>query len=308
VIPGIQYPANHLVEQSYFFWLKSRLTQLDQNKDILSVKASMKTGLITAPKKCILFLILGSFVIFGSCVDTRKVPYFKDLGEGLIPSSAVSLETVINKSDILSISVTSPNPDATIMFNAPNMAANQTTIAAAGNMSPASGYLVAQDGTIEFPALGKIVAAGLTKEKLKQEITQKLVDSKLLIDPIVTIRLLNYRVTVLGEVARPTVVTVPNEKISILEAIGLAGDITIYGKKENVLLIREEKGSKVIKRINLNSSEIFSSPYYYLKSNDVVYVEPNAARVAASTRSQQLLPTILSALSFVAIILTRVIK
>jgi polysaccharide biosynthesis/export protein len=268
----------------------------------------MKTGSIIGRKKCIPILILGSLLIFGSCVDTRKVTYFPDLGEGLIPSSAVNLEPVINKSDILSISVTSPNPDATVMFNAPNMAANQTTTAAPGNMSPASGYLVSQDGTIEFPALGKILAAGLTKEKLRQDITQKLVESKLLIDPIVTIRLLNFRVTVLGEVARPTVVTVPNERISILEALGLAGDITIYGKKEHVLLIREEKGSKVIKRIDLNSSEIFSSPYYYLKSNDVVYVEPNATRVATSSRSQQLLPTILSALSFVAIILTRVIK
>jgi polysaccharide biosynthesis/export protein len=130
----------------------------------------------------------------------------------------------------------------------------------------------------------------------------------LLIDPIVTVRMLNYRVTVLGEVARPTVVSVPNERISILEALGIAGDITIYGKKDNVLLIREEKGGKLIKRINLNSSEIFSSPYYYLKSNDIVYVEPNQARIATASRTQQLLPTILSALSFVAIILTRVIN
>jgi polysaccharide biosynthesis/export protein len=120
--------------------------------------------------------------------------------------------------------------------------------------------------------------------------------------------MLNYRVTVLGEVARPTVVSVPNERISILEALGIAGDITIYGKKDNVLLIREEKGGKLIKRINLNSSEIFSSPYYYLKSNDIVYVEPNQARIATASRTQQLLPTILSALSFVAIILTRVIN
>lgn len=266
----------------------------------------MKTGLITA-RKIVLYLALGLSLIFSACVDTKPVTYFPDLAEGVIPSSIANLEPVISKSDILSISVTSPNPDATLMFNAPNMAANQTT-AASGNIAPSSGYLVSQDGFVEFPALGKIMAAGLTKQKLKEEITQKLIDSKLLIDPIVTIRMLNYRVTVLGEVSRPTVVTVPNEKISILEAIGLAGDITIFGKKDNVLLIREEKNGKVIKRLNLNSSEIFSSPYYYLKSNDVVYVEPNRARVAASTRSQQLLPTVLSALSFVAIILTRVIN
>ena len=100
----------------------------------------------------------------------------------------------------------------------------------------------------------------------------------------------------------------PNEKISILEAIGLAGDLTIFARRDNVLLIREEKGTKVVKRINLNTSEIFTSPYYYLKSNDVVYVEPNNTRVAAASRSQQLFPTILSGLSFVAIILTRVIN
>lgn len=267
----------------------------------------MKTALITARKQCGLLVILSSLIILSGCVNTRNVTYFKDLGEGVIPNSIVNLEPVISKSDVLSIIVTSPNPEATVMFNAPNMAANQTT-AAAGNIAPSSGYLVSQEGYIEFPALGKIMAAGITKQKLKEDITQKLIESKLLIDPIVTVRMLNYRVTVLGEVARPTVVTVPNERISILEAIGVAGDITVYGKKENVLLIREEKGTKLIKRINLNTSEIFSSPYYYLKSNDVIYVEPNTAKVASASRTQQLLPIILSGLSFVAIILTRVIR
>ena len=268
----------------------------------------MKTGLITARNKYILSIALSSLIIFVGCSDSKKVTYFNNLGEGVIPTSnAASLEPVIGKSDILSITVSSPNPEATVMFNAPNVTTNQTSTATAGNMSPSSGYLVSQEGFIEFPALGKIMAAGLTKQKLKEDITERLVNSKLLIDPIVTVRFLNYRVTVLGEVARPTVVTVPNERISILEAIGLAGDITVYGKRDNVLLIREEKGSKIVKRINLNSSEILSSPYYYLKSNDVVYIQPNTARVAAASRTQQLLPTILSALSFVSIILTRVL-
>jgi polysaccharide export outer membrane protein len=247
-------------------------------------------------------------MIFGSCTNTKKVTYFNNLGEGVIPSSIVNLEPVIQKSDILSITVTSPNPEATLMFNAPNVAFSNSTNAGPGNIAPSAGYLVSQEGFVDFPGLGKVMAAGLSKQKLKEEITSMLVNSKLLIDPIVTVRYLNYRVTVLGEVARPTVVTVPNEKISILEAIGLAGDLTIFAKRDNVLLIREEKGTKVIKRINLNTSEIFTSPYYYLKSNDVVYVEPNNTKVAAASRTQQLLPTILSALSFVAIILTRVIN
>ena len=268
----------------------------------------MKTGLFSARRSFYSVIATVIVFIFGSCADTKNVTYFKDLGEGVIPSSVLNLEPIIQKSDILSITVTSPNPEATVMFNAPNtMALNNSSQPGVGNIAPSSGYLVNQDGYIEFPALGNILAAGMTKQKLKDQITKMLIDGKLLVDPIVTIRYLNFRVTVIGEVARPTVVTVPNEKISILEALGLAGDLTIYAKRENVLLIREEKGSKLIKRINLNSSEIFSSPYYYLKSNDVVYVEPNKTKVAAASRTQQLLPTIISGLSFIAIILTRVI-
>lgn len=268
----------------------------------------MKTGLLTARNSLTYCVLLFCVMVFGSCADTKKVTYFNDLQEGVINSSTANLEPVIQKSDILSITVTSPNPEATVMFNAPNMAlsSNSTTFSVAGNYAPSQGYLVNQDGFIEFPSLGKIMASGLTKQRLKEEITSQLLAKKLLVDPIVTVRYLNYRVTVLGEVARPTVVTVPNEKISILEAIGLAGDLTIYAKRDNVLIIREEKGSKIVKRVNLNNSEIISSPYYYLKSNDVVYVEPNNARVAAASRTQQLLPTIISGLSFIAIILTRV--
>ena len=117
----------------------------------------------------------------------------------------------------------------------------------------------------------------------------------------VEIRFLNFEVTVIGEVAKPTVITVPSEKISLLKAIGLAGDLTIYGKRENVLLIREENGKKITRHIDLNSSNFFNSPYYYLEPNDVVYVQPNKAKVASAGRTQQLLPIILSGLSVVVV-------
>jgi len=266
----------------------------------------MKTVLLTARNSLVCLLVLGSLLILGGCADVKSITYFGNIQEGVITSQAANLEPVIQKSDILSITVTSPNPEATVMFNAPNMALPSNTGAQAGNYAPAAGYLVNQDGFIEFPSLGKIMASGLTKQQLKDEITSQLLAKKLLVDPIVTVRYLNYRVTVLGEVARPTVVTVPNEKISILEAIGLAGDLTIWGKRENVLLIREDKGARIVKRINLNSADIISSPYYYLKSNDVIYVEPNSTKIATASRTQQLLPTILSGLSFISIILTRV--
>jgi polysaccharide export outer membrane protein len=146
---------------------------------------------------------------------------------------------------------------------------------------------------------------GLTKDELKDKLTKSLVDKKLLVDPIITIRFLNFKVTVLGEVAHPTVVTVPSERISLLEAIGLAGDLTIYAQRDNVLVIRDEDGKKVTHRLNLNSTELFTSPYYYLKTNDVVYVEPNKSKVATTSRSIQWIPIVLSALSLGVIVVDR---
>ena len=129
--------------------------------------------------------------------------------------------------------------------------------------SSTGGYLVSEDGTIKYPILGNISAAGLTQKQLENNITQLLIDKKLLFDPIVTSRFLNFRVTILGEVARPGVVYVPSEQISILEAIGNAGDLTIYGHRDNIILIRQEGEEKLVKRLNLNSSKILQSPYYF---------------------------------------------
>lgn len=248
-------------------------------------------------------VMIGFFFLASSCVDTKKAVYFNNIGNTSIRPPLADLEPVIQKSDLLSIYVSSLNPDATMVFNTPNMQAPTSTSSAAST-SGSIGYLVSQDGNIQFPVLGSIKVAGLTKKQLTEFISKTLVDKKLLVDPIVTISFLNYRVTVLGEVGRPTVITVANEKISLLEAIGLAGDLTIYAKRDNVLLIREENGQKLIRRINLNTEEIFSSPYYYLKTNDVVYVEPNKSKVANSGRSQVLLPIVFSALSFVTVVVS----
>ncbi|MEO5998461.1 MAG: polysaccharide biosynthesis/export family protein [Chitinophagaceae bacterium] len=248
------------------------------------------------------FLMLTLFLA-SSCIDSKKATYFNNLGNTVIDSSVADLEPVVQKSDLLAIYVSSANAEASSMFNNPNMPAS-TSNTSNGTISQSIGYLVAQDGNIQFPVLGKIAAAGLTKKQLNDKIVSGLVDKKLLVDPIVNISFLNYRVTVLGEVGRPTVITVANEKISLLEALGLAGDLTIYAKRDNVLLIREEGGKKIIRRINLNTNEIFTSPYYYLKTNDVVYVEPNKSKVANSSRAQTLLPIILSAISLAAIIVS----
>jgi len=254
----------------------------------------------------VVFIILFSISIT-SCVDVKKSLYFVGQKDTLLQQSNIVPESIIQSHDLLSISVSSLNTDATAIFNTPNNSGITTTNAANSNTS-SFGYLVGKDGSIQFPVLGKVQAAGLSIDQLRQELTRQLISKKMLVDPLIVVRYLNFKVTVLGEVNKPSVLTVPSEKISLLEAIGQAGDLTIYSNRENVTLIREEKEGKLIKRINLNSSEIFTSPYYYLQSNDVVYVEPNKSKVVTASTSKQWIPTILSALSLLIIILTQAIK
>jgi polysaccharide export outer membrane protein len=264
-------------------------------------------------------------MVFPSCVNSRKIVYLDNISDTIVNSPGLNNEAIIQKSDILNITVSSLNPAASSIFNTPNFVSPMS--AAAGNSatgtgslggssssSPVAGgqqpmgYLVDVDGNIKFPVLGSVRADGLSKRQLEDKLAKAMIDKKLLLDPIVSIRFVNFRVTVIGEVARPSTINVTNERISILEALGLAGDLTIYGKRQNVLLIREEGTKKIIHRMDLTSKDVLSSPFYYLKTNDIVYVEPNNARIASTSRTQQLLPIILSALSFIAIIVTYTLK
>ncbi|MGN6493969.1 MAG: polysaccharide biosynthesis/export family protein [Agriterribacter sp.] len=243
-----------------------------------------------------------------SCVNTKEAAYFYGIQDTTILSKYGGVpQPVINPNDILSISVSSANPEADIQFNSPN-----TMVTAQGNIgalaAQTSGYLVNAEGLIQFPVLGNIKVGGLTKAEIKKNITDQLAGNKLLVDPIVSIRIINFRVTVMGEVRTPSVVTVPSERMSLLEALGMAGDLTIFAKRNNILLIREENGEKVVRRINLNSQELFNSPYYYLKSNDIVYVEPNAARLGSAERSMQLAPIVLSSISVLAVVIGIILR
>jgi len=242
-----------------------------------------------------------------SCANTKKIDYFNNVSDATFKGSQAEKPTPIESNDILSITISSANAAASAQFNLQNDNISRSTTVT-GSSTESGGYLVNADGTIDLPVLGSVQAAGLTKEQLKDNIANLILSKKLLVDPIVDIRYLNYEVTVLGEVARPTVITVPNEKISLLKALGLAGDLTIYGKRNNVLLIREENGEKITRHIDLTSSDFFNSPYYYLKPNDVIYVQPNATKAATAGRSQQFLPIIFSALSVVAIVLDRILR
>jgi polysaccharide export outer membrane protein len=259
-------------------------------------------------KPIVSIMLLFQLILFlSACVSTKNSVYLNNATDSSYLQIPIETENVIQNNDIISIAITSLNPDASALFNITNNLVISST-SSVGNNSQSSGYLVNSEGFVQLPILGNIQAAGLSKNQLKNNITQMVLDKKLLIDPIVNIRHLNFEVTVIGEVGHPTVINVPNEKISLLKALGLAGDITIYGKKDNVLVIRETKGSKKVKHVDLNSKNFLSSPYYYLLPNDVVYVEPNKDKVASVGRGRQLLPAILSGLSVIVIVLDRIIK
>ena len=252
-------------------------------------------------------LVFGAFIIAAtSCVDTKKVTSFNDLGNAVYTDQLV--EPSIQKNDQLSIIVTSLNPEATKVFNEPNQSVISSS-SGTGVSAITTGYLVDETGHITFPIIGKVKAEGLTIDQLAVKLTTILNERKLLTDPIVNVRMMNFRVTVLGEVARPTVVTSTNGRLSFLEALGMAGDMTVFSKRDNVLLIRVENGQKIVRRIDLTSGDfVASSPYYYLKTNDVIYVETNKRKIGSTTTLRQTLPAILSGLSFVAIIIDRLTR
>jgi polysaccharide biosynthesis/export protein len=232
----------------------------------------------------------------------KKVVYLNNVNDTEINNAINNLDPVIEKNDLLSVTITSPNAAASQPFNTVVTVSTQTLGYTA---TQAAGYLVDQDGYIDLPMLGRIKAAGLTKQALKDNITKVLVDNKYLLFPVVSVRYLNFKVTVLGEVARPTVVNVPDEKINILEALGFAGDLTIYARRDNIALIREEQGKRIVKRLDLNSGNLLTSPYYYLMSGDIIYVEPNKSKVSQASNTRTWLPAVLSALGLVVILVDR---
>jgi polysaccharide export outer membrane protein len=256
-------------------------------------------------------LLIAGFVIVSllitSCAAPKNVLYLENLHDTTMAVTS-NFEPLIQKNDVLQITVTSLNPEDAIIYNASNtVVPTGGGGASSGNTAALGGFLVGPQGYIQYPVLGAIKAAGLTKKALTDYIHDQLEQRKLLVDPVVSVRFLNYRVTLLGEVTRPTVVNVTNDKISILEALGMAGDITVYGRKENVLLIRDQDGQRIIKRLNLNDKNILASPYYYLQSNDVVYVEPNKAKQISGEKSRVVLPIVFSGLSLIVIILDRLV-
>ena len=161
-----------------------------------------------------------------------------------------------------------------------------------------------KNNEIVFPILGKIKVGGLTTQEVSKIIEDKLISGGYVTDPVVTVKLLNYKVYVMGEVARPGVVNVANEKMTLLEALAASGDLTIYGKRENVTVIREKDGKREVGTVDLTSKDVFTSPFYYLQQDDIVYVEPNKLRKRQGTRDLTFISVGTSTASFLATVLS----
>lgn len=232
--------------------------------------------------------------------------YFQNMEElkSAVDESKTELE--IQPNDLLTITVSAANIEAVQPFNLPVTSAPRVGEpgSVSGNMQLQS-YLVDSDGNIEFPVLGTVHVAGLTRQQLTEKLKKQI--AAYVQDPIVNIKLINFQVTVLGEVNRPGTYTVPDERLSLTKALGLAGDLTIYGRRDNVMILRETGDTKEYKYVDLTQSDFLTSPYYYLQQNDVVYVEPNSAQMqgASYNRNASVYISIASVLISLIIVIIR---
>ena len=242
------------------------------------------------------------FLAVSSCAPTRNIVYFSDLKETTNFTEEIrnKVSPKIQPDDLLSVTVSSLNPESNVLFNNGVLQTVGSTSGAGVNGHASDGYLVDKDGAINFPVLGSVLLGGLTKEQATDKMVLEI--KKTVKNPIVNIRYLNFRITVIGEVNHPATFTVPSERINIIEALGLAGDLTVYGKRENILIIREKGGIRSATRVNLNSKSILNSPSFYLQQNDVIYVEPVRAKSIQTENVVVYLPIIASIVSLLSII------
>ncbi|MCI6559112.1 MAG: polysaccharide biosynthesis/export family protein [Prevotella sp.] len=239
-------------------------------------------------KKTVLSIIVVAAItmMFGSCSSTKDIAYFKNSDTVSLEASKVLYDARIMPKDILTITVSTTEDEAAKPFNltvptAMNSSANRSLT----NQPVLQNYLVDNEGYIDFPRIGRVKLLGMTKSQAEEYILGQIKPYMSETEkPIVTVRMANYKFSVLGEVNRPGMYTVSNEKICILEALAQAGDMTIYGVRNNVKLIREdENGQKSIHILNLNDANLINSPYYYLQQNDVVIVQPNKVKAQNSS-------------------------
>ena len=221
-----------------------------------------------------------------SCSPTtyQNINYMQDIARDTTMTLNAGEGIIVQPQDMISIVVSCREPQLAAMFNLTNVsyqAGSQASLN--GGYQRLMGYTVDTDGNIDFPIIGKINVAGLNRWGVAQKVKHELVSRDLLKDPVVTVEFMNFKVSVIGEVARPGTFSITNDRINLFEALSLAGDLTIYGRRDNVQVTREADGKRKVYVLDLRSSDVFNSPAYYLQQNDIVYVEPNSVRAGQST-------------------------
>jgi polysaccharide export outer membrane protein len=243
-----------------------------------------------------IFFILLLSVVLGSCASSQKFALLQGVTADN-SSKTADFEAILQPDDLLLIVITAENPIIAQPYNLSNVAVAINNESPIGQQKLLS-YQINQEGTIQMPGLGMIKAAGKTRNELVTLIEKLLVGK--IANPVITIRILNFKVSVQGEVNRPGTFPINSERVTLLEAISMAGDLTIYGKRDNILVIREENGVKSVQKVDITSGDFVNSPYYYLSQNDVIYVEPNKTKVSTSVIG----PNISLGLSVLGILIT----
>lgn len=240
-------------------------------------------------RQMLLCLSAGIFLL-SSCATVKDIAYFQNKVVNQPEKIDKHAGIVIQPKDMLSIVVSSRNPELVTMFNLPVVSYQAgSEIVAGGGAQRILGYVVDNAGCIDFPVLGPLEVAGMTRWELAEMIKTKLIKGGLLTDAVVTVEFMNFKVSVLGEVNAPGTYTIEGDKVTVLQAISLARDLTIFGMRENVSVIRERDGERTIYQINLCDVNLFKSPAYYLQQNDIIYVEPNKEKARQSTTDDKTL-------------------
>lgn len=248
------------------------------------------------------FITAVLLIVMASCNSAKKLTkdmtYFNEGIDTAATREMASYEPRIQKGDQLSIKIFSANEKINELYNI-----NNTTGSSVAGQS-SGGYLVDESGDIRLPVIGKVQAAGLTKKELEERITS-MVRPQLQEEPLVTVNIINYKITVLGEVKSPGPYVIPNERVTILDAIGMAGDLTDFSRRDSIMVIREKDGQRTFGNINLTKGDVFNSPYYFLNQNDVVYVKPsNRKAINTDQGSFRRVTQYLSILSAIGVIVS----
>jgi polysaccharide export outer membrane protein len=229
------------------------------------------------------------------------VPYYKDVSQKADSVAVISnyKPMLIQKNDLLGIYVSSLSQEASALFNYNLMGIPGVTT----STSPVTGFLVNDAGEIQLPFLGKLRVEGMSTANLQDSIQKQL--GAFLKEPVVNVRVLNFKISVLGDVMRPGQYPIQNERISINDALALAGDMTITARRDNILLVREEAGERKYIRLDINTKELINSPYYYLHNNDVLYIQPGKVKYDVEGNTYRNLSLLLSTISVMSVILLR---